>query len=89
MKITIDNKEIGYFIIDENGRVLETGEEEGLDTFGSTMIDLKSIKKGSYLKLCFNKDAKGTYIELNGLNNPLKKVRAIWVELNYKTLCIE
>lgn len=87
MKITIDNKEIGYFIIDENGRVLETGEEEGLDTFGSTIVDIKSVRKGGYLKLCFNKDAKGTYMNLN--NSVKKQVRAIWVELNYKTLCID
>ena len=95
MKLTIDNKEINYFIINESGKIIETGEEEGFDTFTSVMVDLKSIEAGKHLKLCFNPQAKGNYCDLDFArkNNKVKltnqKPEAVWLELNYKTLCIE
>ena len=95
IKIFVDNKEINYLLINENGRVLETGEEEGFDTFSSALVDLKSIKIGGYLKLCFNPYGKGKYCDLDFArkNNKVKtidkKVAINWAELNYKTLSIE
>ena len=95
MKITIDNKEINYFIINESGKIIETGEEEGFDTFTSVMVDLKSIEKDKHLKICFNHQAKGRYCDLehayryNEIKLTNQKPEAVWLELNYKTLCIE
>ncbi len=91
MKIIVDNKEINYFLIDEGGRVLETGEEEGLNTFRSTVIDLESLEIGGYLKLCFNINKSGKYFDVshNSLKVSSKEVKAIWVDLNYKTLRCE
>lgn len=51
-KIDIDNKEIKYLIVNERGRVIETGEE--FDTFQDTKVDLNSIEIGKRLKLTFN-----------------------------------
>jgi hypothetical protein len=51
-KIDIDNKEIKYLIVNEKGRVIETGEE--FDTFQDTKVDLNSIEIGKRLKLTFN-----------------------------------
>ena len=95
MKLTIDNKEINYFIINESGKIIETGEEEGFDTFSSALVDLKSIEIGKYLKLCFNPYKKGKYFDLDLARKSKKaviinkKVKANWVKLNYKTLNCE
>ena len=51
-KIDIDNKEIKYLIVNERGRVIETGEE--FDTFQDTKVDLSSIKLGRRLRITFN-----------------------------------
>jgi hypothetical protein len=51
-KIDIDNKEIKYLVVNEKGRVIETGEE--FDTFQDTKVDLNSIEIGKRLKLTFN-----------------------------------
>lgn len=51
-KIDIDNNEIKYLIVNERGRVIETGEE--FDTFQDTKVDLNSIEIGKRLKLTFN-----------------------------------
>ena len=51
-KIDIANKEIKYLIVNEKGRVIETGEE--FDTFQDTKVDLNSIEIGKRLKLTFN-----------------------------------
>jgi hypothetical protein len=51
-KIDIDNNEIKYLIVNEKGRVIETGEE--FDTFQDTKVDLNSIEIGKRLKLTFN-----------------------------------
>jgi hypothetical protein len=51
-KIDIENKEIQYLIVNEKGRVIETGEE--FDTFQDTKVDLNSIEIGKRLKLTFN-----------------------------------
>ena len=51
-KIDIDNKEIKYLIVNERGRVIETGEE--FDTFQDTKVDLKSIEVGKRLRITFN-----------------------------------
>lgn len=51
-KIDIDNNEIKYLIVNERGRVIETGEE--FDTFQDTKVDLSSIKLGRRLRITFN-----------------------------------
>ena len=51
-KIEIQNSEIKYLIVNEKGRVIETGEE--FDTFQDTKVDLNSIEIGKRLKLTFN-----------------------------------
>lgn len=51
-KIDIDNNEIKYLIVNERGRVIETGEE--FDTFQDTKVDLNSIEIGKRLRLTFN-----------------------------------
>ena len=51
-KIDIDNNEIKYLIVNERGRVIETGKE--FDTFQDTKVDLNSIEIGKRLKLTFN-----------------------------------
>ena len=51
-KIEIQNSEIKYLIVNERGRVIETGEE--FDTFQDTKVDLSSIKLGRRLRITFN-----------------------------------
>ena len=51
-KIEIQNSEIKYLIVNEKGRVIETGEE--FDTFQDTKVDLKSIEVGKRLRIIFN-----------------------------------
>ena len=56
VKIGLKNKEIGYFIVNERGRILETGESsEEKDTFQDTFIDFKSLEIGEKVKLTFNR----------------------------------
>ena len=98
--IHIDNKEIDYIVINsETGKIIETGEknvitEEGktelANTFSGTYVKINSIKLGKPLLVCFNKDAKGSYLQsLKPLKFSSKRVKAVWVELNYKTLSYE
>lgn len=55
-KITIDSQEIQYFIINERGKIILTGEKlEEKDTFQDTFIDLKTISIGKCLSLTFNR----------------------------------
>lgn len=93
MQIIIDNEEIGYLIVDEKGKIIETGEEEGLDTFHFTVVDLNSIEVGKYPRICFNISSKGKYIDITTLKDEepkfLKKTpEIIWTNLNYKILCV-
>ena len=56
IKIGLKNKEIKYFIANERGRILETGESsEDKDTFQDTFIDFKSLEVGEKVKLTFNR----------------------------------
>jgi hypothetical protein len=56
VKIDLKNKEIKYFIVNERGRILETGElSEEKDTFQDTFIDFKSLEVGEKVKLTFNR----------------------------------
>ena len=47
-KTEIQNSEIKYLIVNEKGRVIETGEE--FDTFQGTKVDLKSIEVGKSVR---------------------------------------
>lgn len=99
MKIFIDNKEIDYIVISETGRIVETGEKnlitedgktEPANTFSGTYVKLNSIRVGKPLTVCFNKDAKGSYLQsLKPLKFSSKDVKTVWVELNYNTLSYE
>lgn len=56
VKIGLKNKEINYFIVNERGRILDTGESsEEKDTFQDTFIDFKSLEVGEKVKLTFNR----------------------------------
>lgn len=53
-KVTVDNKEIGYLIIEPTrGRIIESGDR--LDTFQDSFADLKTLIVGEYISLTFNK----------------------------------
>ena len=64
MKILIDNNEIQYLIVNERGKVLESGEEKGLDTFQDTFVDLSSVKVGKEPRITFRRK-KDVYTFLN------------------------
>lgn len=53
-KIIIDNKEIQYLIVNERGNVLESGEEESLETFKGSKVILETVEVGKPLSLTFN-----------------------------------
>ena len=56
VKIGLKNKEINYFIVNERGRIVDTGEvAEEKDTFQDTFIDFKSLEVGEKVKLTFNR----------------------------------
>ena len=56
IKIGLKNKEIKYFIVNERGRIVDTGEiQEEKDTFQDTFIDFKSLEVGEKVKLTFNR----------------------------------
>ena len=56
IKIDLKNKEIKYFIVNERGRIVDTGEiQEEKDTFQDTFIDFKSLEVGEKVKLTFNR----------------------------------
>lgn len=56
VKISLKNKEIGYFIVNERGKIVDTGEiQEEKDTFQDTFIDFKSLEVGEKVKLTFNR----------------------------------
>ena len=56
VKISLKNKEINYFIVNERGRIVDTGEvAEEKDTFQDTFIDFKSLEVGEKVKLTFNR----------------------------------
>ena len=56
VKISLKNKEIGYFIVNERGKIVDTGEiQEEKDTFQDTFIDFKSLEVGKKVKLTFNR----------------------------------
>lgn len=56
VKISLKNKEINYFIVNERGRIVDTGEvAEEKDTFQDTLIDFKSLEVGEKVKLTFNR----------------------------------
>ena len=56
VKIGLKNKEINYFIVNERGRIVDTGEvSEEKDTFQDTFIDFKSLEIGEKVKLTFNR----------------------------------
>ena len=56
VKISLKNKEIKYFIVNERGRIVDTGEvSEEKDTFQDTFIDFKSLEVGEKVKLTFNR----------------------------------
>ena len=56
VKISLKSKEIGYFIVNERGKIVDTGEiQEEKDTFQDTFIDFKSLEVGEKVKLTFNR----------------------------------
>ena len=56
VKISLKNKEIKYFIVNERGKIVDTGEiQEEKDTFQDTFIDFKSLEVGEKVKLTFNR----------------------------------
>ena len=56
VKISLKRKEIVYFIVNERGKIVDTGEiQEEKDTFQDTFIDFKSLEVGEKVKLTFNR----------------------------------
>ena len=56
VKISLKSKEIIYFIVNERGKIVDTGEiQEEKDTFQDTFIDFKSLEVGEKVKLTFNR----------------------------------
>ena len=56
VKISLKSKEIVYFIVNERGKIVDTGEiQEEKDTFQDTFIDFKSLEVGEKVKLTFNR----------------------------------
>lgn len=56
VKVSLKSKEIGYFIVNERGKIVDTGEiQEEKDTFQDTFIDFKSLEVGEKVKLTFNR----------------------------------
>ena len=56
VKISLKSKEILYFIVNERGKIVDTGEiQEEKDTFQDTFIDFKSLEVGEKVKLTFNR----------------------------------
>lgn len=55
-KIDIDCQDIKYFIVNERGKIIDTGEkDEEKDTFQDTLLDLKTVEIGEYPSITFNR----------------------------------
>lgn len=81
IKIVIDSKEIKYFIVNEDGKITESGEDTGVnDTFEDTFVDMKKLVIGKPPIISYN---KGVYSR----KTPLRE--AVWTELNYNVLEIQ
>lgn len=80
-KIFIDNKSINYLIVNELGKVIETGEDAAInDTFEDTLVDMNKLEVGVPLNVSFN---AGLYERRNS------SLEGVWVDLLYDVLSIE
>lgn len=76
-KILLDNKEIKYFIINLDGKIIETGDENP-DTWEETFVDMDSIEVGKAPKISYNK----SQMQRQGKT-------PVWSYLNYTVKSIE
>jgi hypothetical protein len=54
-KIHLSNKKIGYFIIDNRGKIIETGDEEHQSDWERTYVEMDKSKMNNDVFVSFNK----------------------------------
>lgn len=79
IKVLLDSKEIDYFLLADDGKIVESGDELP-DTWEDTYVDVSTIEVGKKMKISYN---FGIYTRKFPDRKP------VWEELNYNIKSFE